>query len=342
FAVRARVGVISLSLLLIPLWVLTSSFVHLVAADGGFSIAPVFKVVFVALAFIIGSQGARVYGWQLGSFGTIGLVLLLSGIASLFLGRLIGITGTDSTYEEGLVGVSVHPASTAMLISTSIPYLIGLENKGRYLAVISYLCFLLTMRKAAIFGVFPFIRVARRSDIFKSTTFLVLIIAFVSVPIVVTTFDMFEVYMERLMSSFSGDDYSGLRRLVFWSLVIDKVSYFDVFELLFGEGAGALSDPLFLRFGMVVGAHNDFLDLLFSHGVIPALALFVFYISVAISLFKHNIHNQPVEYWCSWGILFYLFFNSFVSGGSLDVQAAGLYFALGVCLEKCNNIGVNE
>jgi len=333
-----KIDLFSLVLLCIPLWAMLSSVVHLMIS-GRFDLGPILKMLFVFLSFFIGIHGAVRYKWRLADFSWIGIIILISSIISLLLGDILGVEVSDPTYKTGLVGLTVHPAITAMLISTAIPYLLAIKNSGRYLAILAYFCVFLTMRRTALFGCFPLIFLANLS-LFKSIRFVFLCVFFLVLsPFLFSFFDLFDSYFDRVNALFIGDDDSGSGRYIFWNLILKRIAMeFGLFEYFFGEGVGVIDEFLLLRFGAAIGAHNDVLDLVFTYGILPAFFLVLFYFTVVIHLIKlkASFNNSPVEYLCAWGIVFYLIFTSIVSGGAIDVQASALFFALGITLAVIN------
>jgi hypothetical protein len=337
FLIRSKIDLIGVILLLIPTGMLVSGMVHS-AISNRFDLAPILKALFVSIAYIAGFFGALKYRWNLKTFSYIGLITLAGGALSLVLGKIIGVAVLDATYESGLVGLSVHPAITAMIIASSIPYLLSLQGAGKYLKLLAYLCVFLTMRRTAILAAAPLIIISNGSGKFNTSSFLLLGLISAMIIMITASFGILDPFMERFLSIFSGDDDTGSGRFIFWGLILDKMANFDIFQIMFGEGVGVLSNFLSLRFGIAIGAHNDFLDLFFTYGIISSFFLLFFYCTSIFVLFKYRrAIKDKTEYLCSFGIIFYLFFTSAVSGGALDVQASALYFALGLCLGNIKN-----
>lgn len=106
----------------------------------------------------------------------------------------------------------------------------------------------------------------------------------------------FDVDYVSMLSSFDrfegmGED-GGSGRTDHYTLILLSFANSDFFSQLFGHGASAVSSA----FG--IPAHNDFLETLYDYGVLAAISLIVFWISIIVryikTVKKKLIHNNDV------------------------------------------------
>jgi hypothetical protein len=327
-------GLIGCFLLFIPAWMAVSVLYHYLGT-GAVIIAPAIKLVFVGFAFSIGYNGGKRFGWSLYDFRLIGLCLLVSGILSLITGKFIGVEVIDITYEAALVGVSKHPAITAMLLASSFPFLMAAKSHSREYVVAAYICIILTMRRTAVIGALAFVYITLKGHRYSFAAVFLLSVGSSLLFFLLYQSGFFAVYFERLLSISTAENI-GSGRFVFWTLLISKIAESSFFETVFGHGAGVINEFLYYRFGSAIGGHNDFIDLLFTFGLLPSASLVLFYLSILISVALRGFRAEENKFYSnvSISIVAYLIFTSLVSGGSLEIQASPLFFALGISLSR--------
>lgn len=178
--------------------------------------------------------------------------------------------------------VSINEKRDAtFLLCCYIPFVLLFKSKIKYLII-------------SILGVLIVTSAKRSSIIFIGIILLTLILSGItktkhrvlkfveicaSLCIVSYLFNIwFDVDYASMLSSFErfegmGED-GGSGRTDHYTLILLSFANSDFFSQLFGHGANAVSNT----FGMP--AHNDFLETLFDYGVLAAISLIVFWISI--------------------------------------------------------------
>lgn len=153
---------------------------------------------------------------------------------------------------------------------------------------------------------------------------------------IVFIFPVLEKAIENIMYRNNIDIDSGSMgsgRSIFWKIVWDTFWKGDSKELLFGNGYGSVHLLLKVKYGMAIGAHNGWLDNLFSFGIIGFL---LFLYTNLILLFNNNkFNNYLTDYKNILLIIFiFLFVRSSVSHGFWDVSTIPLGMCLGLVIAK--------
>lgn len=84
--------------------------------------------------------------------------------------------------------------------------------------------------------------------------------------------------IERNEIDLEGDSY-GSGRTVFQKIAIEGWWNNDLFSFLFGAGEGQVNNYLKYHYGMKIGSHNGFIDILFNYGLLGA--------SIYMAIFYH-------------------------------------------------------
>ncbi len=153
-----------------------------------------------------------------------------------------------------------------------------------------YICVLVLMgciysgqRSAALAAVLsiPFCLSSLRGSIKRSDVLLmVLAVIFVLFPILQEAIANIQMRNEIDATN----DSVGSGRSVFWKLVWDDFWNGNAMQIFFGHGTNTVPELLGRTFGMSIGAHNGWLDMLYSFGLV-GISL---YVSMIWGLFKHN------------------------------------------------------
>lgn len=111
----------------------------------------------------------------------------------------------------------------------------------------------------------------------------------------------------------------GSGRLIFWGIIINDFFKKDILHILFGNGTDSVATLLEATYGLKIGAHNGWLDILYTFGF-TGVAL---YASIFITLLKENKRNKKLvpEFRNIYFILFVIFFfKATTSHGYFDAS----------------------
>jgi hypothetical protein len=240
------------------------------------------------LTFNFGYLVASIKGSEstLARIGTITVVTSIVGqIIASALGLRFAPKGVQlEDYRFALVGLTKHPAITAALIVSAIPLvLLRADRRAQILtALAAAFAAAATYRRSAWLAmslgsapIFLSLVTKRRNVIGITVGALVAIsISLVIIPTALTTVS--EVGPMRVVASRIDDVLeshgTASGRKLFWPLAVGLFERGTAIDKLFGIGQTELY--LFMRtsFGMEIGAHNDFLNILLVNGIFSVIA----------------------------------------------------------------------
>ena len=177
-------------------------------------------------------------------------------------------------------------SNAGFLMITCIPMTLILPNKRLrlyvYVAVVVG-CIFSGQRSAALAAIasFPFCWTHLKQHIKKNDKiilfFLVIIAIYPILKIAITN-----IMLRNALDASTGSYGSG--RSIFWRIVWDDFWTKDILHILFGNGMNSIAPLLKMKFGIAIGAHNGWLDMLYSYGII-GLGL---YANIIINLYTSN------------------------------------------------------
>lgn len=135
-----------------------------------------------------------------------------------------------------------------------------------------------------------------------------------------------------LMARFQDLDPSegtGSGRYVFWGIAFDHIMNRTMDAQVVGEGIGAIRDVLSHGFGLEIGCHNDWLDVVCAFGVVGLLAFGWWYL--VLMRFIIGLYNDHHPAFCgALSVYVILILVSFGTGGVLEPTFAVTYASLGL------------
>lgn len=171
-------------------------------------------------------------------------------------------------------GVTGHFDSNAgFFLITCIPLALTIPVKRARLYVYCLLvlaCIYSGQRSAALAAVasFPFCLSYLRPCVRKSDLLILLVLgSIVALPVLV---DALQNIHERNMYDIEHDDL-GSGRLVFWGIVLVDYASHGIVNLLVGNGTNSVAPLLERMYGIAIGAHNGWLDILYTFGAVGVL-----------------------------------------------------------------------
>jgi hypothetical protein len=121
---------------------------------------------------------------------------------------------------------------------------------------------------------------------------------------------------------------TGSGRYIFWRITLEYILHRPLAAQLWGEGMGSIRDLLQARFGMYIGAHNEWLDFVHAFGWCGLIGLGWWYGElVRLVWHLHGRPGGPFQGACALAIMLGLI--SIGTGGSLDPVWALDYAAVG-------------
>ena len=232
------------------------------------------------------------------------------------------------------------------------------SNSGFMLASLIPMCFLLPMKRiklilyvvalgacmvsgqrAAALGALISVPIAYKyikSSLSKKDLIPLFLIAFVfliiALPYIVGAIENF--VLRASVDADRGDVGSG--RSVFWAIVINSYFSSNPIQMFLGHGYFAVNDMLEAEYGMPIGAHNGFLDHLYTFGIVGLLL----YLSVYLVIYR--IYNDLKKECSTYSlvvlmIILIFLFRSATSHGWLDLSYIPFFMPLAVILAKREN-----
>jgi hypothetical protein len=123
-------------------------------------------------------------------------------------------------------------------------------------------------------------------------------------------------------------DGTGSGRYIFWRITLEYILHRPLAAQVWGEGMGSIRDLLQARFGLYIGAHNEWLDFVHAFGWCGLIGLGWWYGElVRLVWHLHGRPGGPFQGACALAIMLGLI--SIGTGGSLDPVWALDYAALG-------------
>ncbi len=154
------------------------------------------------------------------------------------------------------------------------------------------------------------------------------ILIIIALPIIESSID--NLLLRQEIDANKGQMGSG--RSEFWAITLE--SFFDgsLLSMLFGNGYFSINNLLLQKYGIAIGAHNGFIDHLYSFGIIGLCI----YLSIFISLFSFYLSAKKMRapYANIVLIILLLFFvRSATSHGFLDVSYIPFFLPLAIFIE---------
>lgn len=221
----------------------------------------------------------------------INFILLLWNIIvfiSIFISSSWNSTWTDGFYFGSFCGSVFRLAPTALLIGSISLCCMNIHNNKKYFyyLFLPLFCFLMGGSRTYMFvGLLLFIL----GWYYYTNSKKIFYLTIIPVSLIL----MFFVFNSAMMSKFNATSYSknsyfdylgtiSNGRSVFWEADIISFSKANLMNKFFGNGFNYVYDINYKAFGGLVWAHNDFIQILLSHG----LLMLILYISKIKNSFK--------------------------------------------------------
>lgn len=255
----------------------------------------------------------------------------------LYTDRMMFISGEHELFDS----------NAGFMLICLLPAALILPNNQRlklYLSALIILgCVYSGQRSAALASVvcIPFFINYIKKGIKHTDVFLFLIaFIFVAWPILTEAIDNINMRNELDASK----DSFGSGRSIFWLHVWEGFRSGDIVQHLFGFGTNTVPILLKETYGMAIGAHNGWLDALYSYGLI---GLYIYSTTIFVLLIKNKYVNRNLkEYKNILLILFILFFvKSITSHGYWDIAVMPYSLVIAVIaykLDKKRNNNVQQ
>lgn len=246
---------------------------------------------------------------------TIYFFQLLFCLFSLLYDRVI--------YEMGLSYIAQFNSNSGFLITCCIPLSLIIPRKRLRV----YLYFLLVVasffsgqRSAALVALIsvPFCLPHLWKSIRKVDIVLLVALSLAATPIMIKSID--NIVERNAYDTDRGDDV-GSGRSTFWKITWDSYKEKSIENIIFGNGTNSVAPVLEAKYGLSIGAHNGWLDILYTFGIVGLLlyALIVFGMFFRNRFFAVKGHPYKNFYL----ILFIIFIvKCTTSHGYFDVNVA--------------------
>lgn len=255
--------------------------------------------------------------------------VLINSAPAVSLNARPSIGGGDSIEYLAIFGAIAASSSMFFTRKTS-SYLMYVVGVAMCLGLA-----LLTFRRSSLLAVLAVfligLLVGRSSSRRVQLLNLILLAALLSV--VVATFVLLDSGGSDILSRKLSDldvehGGTGSGRLIFWSIAFESWWSSTVDEKLFGFGPGFIREILRYRIGLAIGAHNDFLDVLLSYGLVGIVLM-----AVSLFSFIHAIMGSRIagNNYYALGVtsLVGLMVISLSTGGMFDPVMFPAFFLMG-------------
>jgi hypothetical protein len=297
-----------------------------------FAMKMAFIVLVFASAFQLAADGLFSERW----LTTSAWVVLLTMAACIGGGLALGRTIDAHASWYATAGFTGHPATASRLILSTLPVFVSLTpHSGSALAgiVILFTSLFFTMRRSSLIagvvalGVSSLVNlICRRRRALWRRTMVPFVVLILSAGIGLSTTagnDLIKRFNN--LNPFGG---SGSGRYIFWPISLEHIINRPVRAQIVGEGMGSIRDLLGQRFGVRIGSHNDWLDLVHAFGWAGLIGIGWWYFELArFTWHLRTWQNGPLQGACACALAIGLI--SMGSGGFFDPSWALSYAAMG-------------
>lgn len=263
-------------------------------------------------------------------------------VLAMLLGQVTSAGGDTRVQGDGnefaLGGATGHVAITAVILLSVLPILL-VQSVNRRLAtvllIIAVIAIFVTFRRSAwivasVLLAMHLVLVVlnpSRGLLNSLRAFVVIAIGLATATVVLSLNDNVADSVHSRLSDlnvFSGG--TGAGRSIFWNILWNHVSNQSVDKTLFGNGVGFIQQLLERKFGLAIGAHNDWFDIFLSFGIVPILILFFFFLSTLTTIISAAM---PTRLLLAYSVTT-LAILSVTTGGMFDTYTGFLHATIGL------------
>ena len=239
-------------------------------------------------------------------------------------------------FNANLSNFELFNSNSGFMLATCIPMSLLLPQKRLRVYVYFLLvaaCLYSGQRSAAVIAVLsiPFSIRYVRKYVKKFDIVLLVLIGVICTPVVVSS--VFNL-IERTVYDIDRDNL-GSGRSIFWRMTLEGYLDGSLAELLFGKGTNTVPDLLIQKYGMAIGAHNGWLDILYSLGIFGL----ILYIATIINFLKIEIRcRQKLYQYRNIGLIMFIIFvvKASTSHGYFDVSMIPFSMAIAIMISQLN------
>ena len=301
-------------------------------------------LVYASVTFLFGSNiiGSR---WvRLIAYGIL-IQVLTSQLLSITLGH---IAENYSYLETGADagGLARLPSITADELASIAPVFIfraiieSTLTSFCWLAVVLYLTMITLRRSALLAVVVALCGTSLFAAIFykkRRSLYVIICVAPLAIPIVMSG-SYGQAFLTRMrdLDVRAGGTASG--RAEVWPLVLSDASQRQGSDLFLGSGMGAVRDVLESKFGIAIGSHSDWLDMLHGFGIF-GLGLFIWWQAEMFRIVFRLSGRHGNTFCLVFPCAMILWFISASSGGFFAPEYGPTYALLSIGALKARYIG---
>jgi|GEM_PF-1590136 len=294
------------------------------------------KLAFIALVFAGAFQLAedRRVGqrWLTACAWIVLLFMVMNTVIGLATGRTVAVY--RSRYATG--GLVGQPGLASALMMSALPVLLqSVFHSGSATAgvVLLFAALFFTMRRssliagtATVYGVLA-LGLSPFGPRIPRVRALILALALILPAVVMLPTPAGEDLTTRFRD-LNPKEGTGSGRYIFWRASLEHIVNRPLRVQLQGEGMGSIRDVIRPQTGLAIGAHNDWLDVVHSFGILGLIGISWWYLELAGFALRLRSHRDgPFHGVCATLILLGLI--SVGSGGSWEPSWALSYAALG-------------
>lgn len=274
-------------------------------------------VVMLAL-FVLLIQVKDISFWE-NHIALIFIFQLLFGLFSLVTDKISAVQTGEELFDSnsGFILVSCLPMALVF------PY----KRLRVYLYCLVVLACIYTGQRsaalAASISFLPAFPILRRN--LKRIDITILLVAFLVIAVPVLGEALQNIQDRNAYDMSKGNIGSG--RLVFWGIVLKDFVSHDIFHIIFGNGTNSVAAVLDEFYGIAIGAHNGWLDFLYTFGIVGLSVYAAFFVVLLKNAFACWYKDRYYSYFSL--LMFIVFFiKASTSHGFFDISMIPYMMAL--------------
>lgn len=235
-------------------------------------------------------------------------------------------------FTEGNSVSELFDSNAGFLLVSCIPLSLLLPNKSSRIYIYAFLilaCIYTGQRSASLCAILsvPFALKTLYRNLRKKDLIILFFLAIALSPLLFTSIQ--NLIARNQLDADKGTIGSG--RSIFWLMVINGFLDGNIFQILFGNGTNSVASLIEAQYGLSIGAHNGWLDILYTFGILgfSILAIIIFQFIIYAKKIRKEFNNEGTVLL----ILFIIyFFKASTSHGYPDISMIPFFHACSIII----------